>query len=123
MRELLGEPTQLLEVWEGHGAVVLVDTMRSGAPAGTIRRFDASREPLPAPFRASSSTHAFALDQAIELGRAGDRLPETVIVFAVEGRTFEAGSRLSEELQAMTPALADAVLNEAEALSRSRAWT
>jgi hydrogenase maturation protease len=118
VRELLGEPTQLLEAWEDRDAVVLVDTMRSGAPAGTIRRFDASREPLPAPLRGSSSTHAFALDQAIELGRALDRLPETVIVFAIEGRTFEAGSGLSEQLEAMTPSLADAVLIEAEALSR-----
>jgi hydrogenase maturation protease len=119
--ELLGEPTQLLEAWEGRGAVVLVDTMRSGAPAGTIRRFDASHEPLPAPLRGSTSTHALALDQAIELGRVLDRLPERVIVFAVEGRRFEAGSGLSEELEAMTPALANAVLIEAEALSRSPA--
>ena len=118
VRELRGEPTRLLEAWEGCDAVVLVDTMRSGAPAGTIRRFDASREPLPVPLRGSSSTHAFSLDQAIELGRALDRLPETVIVFAVEGRTFEAGSGLSEELEAMTQSLADAVLIEALALSR-----
>lgn len=95
--------------------------MHSGAPAGTIRRLDASCEPLPVPLRGSSSTHAFALDQAIELGRVLDRLPETVIVFAVEGRTFEAGSGLSEELEAMIPALANAVLIEAGALSRSPA--
>lgn len=116
--ELLGEPTQLLEAWEGRDAVVLVDTMHSGAPAGTIARFDVSRAPLPVPFRGLSSTHAFSIDQTIELGRALDRLPETVIFFAVEGRTFEAGSGLSEKLEAMIPSLADAVLIEAEALSR-----
>jgi hypothetical protein len=42
---------------------------------------------------------------------------DTVIVFAIEGRTFEAGSGLCEELAAMTPVLAEAVLTEAEALA------
>jgi hydrogenase maturation protease len=111
------EPIELVHTWQGRDAVVLVDTMRSGAPPGTIRRFDASSEPLPARLRGSASTHAFGLDQAIELGRALERLPRRVIVFAVEGRTFEAGAPLSDEVQAAAPALAQAVLREATQLA------
>jgi hydrogenase maturation protease len=114
------EPTDLLHAWQGRDAVVLVDTMCSGAPPGTIRRFDASNEPLPARSRGSASTHAFGLDQAIELGRALHRLPRRVIVFAVEGRTFEAGAQLSDEVEAVAPALAHAVLREATELCTRR---
>lgn len=116
--ETQGEPVGLLEAWRAHDAVVLVDAMRSGARLGTIRRLDASHEPLPAQLRRSSSTHAFALDEAIELGRALGWLPRRVIVYAVEGRIFEAGVGLSDELDSVMAALTDAVLREASELAR-----
>ena len=110
-----GEPTGLLELWSQRDAVVLVDTMSSGAPPGTVRRLDAGREPLPV--LGSCTTHAFGLAEAIELGRTVGRLPRRLIVFAVEGRTFETGAPLSDELEACVPSLADAVLDEARRLS------
>jgi hydrogenase maturation protease len=118
VREHQGEPTALLDVWQGARAVVLVDTMRCGAPPGAVRRFDASREPLPGRLAGSTSTHAFALEEAIELGRGLRRLPNRVIVYAVEGRSFTAGAALSEELKATVPALRDAVLAEARELAK-----
>ena len=116
--EQLYEPTDLLEAWRGGDAVVLVDTMRSGEPPGTIRRFDVSSAPLPARLRGSGSTHAFGLHEAIELGRALDRLPRRLIVFAVEGRQFEVGAALSGEVAAAVAPLADAVLEEASELAK-----
>jgi hydrogenase maturation protease len=113
VREHQGEPTELLDAWQDSRAVVLIDTMRSGQPVGTISRLDAARRPLSVPLSGSSSTHAFTLSDAIELARALHRLPERVIVFAVEGRTFEAGAELSDELKETVPVLAEAVLREA----------
>lgn len=113
------EPNDLIEAWQGRDAVVLVDTMRSGEPPGTIRRFDATSEPLPARLRGSVSTHGFGLHEAIELGRALHRLPRRVIVFAVEGRHFEAGAMPSGEVEAAVAPLARAVLREARELARS----
>ena len=107
-----GEPTALLDMWLGHRAVVLIDAMHSGAPAGTIRRFDASRGPLPARWGGSSSTHAVALAEAIELGRTLGRLPPTLVVYGIEGSAFDAGPRLSPALEAALPTLADSVLRE-----------
>ena len=43
------EPSGLLEIWDGADAVVLVDTMLSGAAAGTVRSFDVSVESLALP--------------------------------------------------------------------------
>jgi hydrogenase maturation protease len=118
--EQLHEPNDLLEAWQGRDAVVLVDAMRSGETPGTIRRFDVSREPLPARLRLSVSTHGFGLHDAIELARALHRLPRRVIVFAVEGLHFEAGATPSDEVEAAIAPLACAVLREAGELVQNR---
>ena len=117
--EQLCEPDDLLEAWQGWDAVVLVDTMSSGEPPGTILRFDVSGEPLPSRLRGSVSTHGFGLRDAIELGRALHRLPRRVIVFAVEGRHFEAGATPSGEVKAAVAPLARAVLQEARELAQN----
>jgi hydrogenase maturation protease len=108
-----GEPLALLDMWEGADAVVLVDAIRSGAAPGTIHRVEASYQPIPAQLRSSFSTHAVGLAEAIELARALRRLPGRVVLFGIEGRRFDAGSGLSEEVQAATAPVADAVLREA----------
>ena len=82
VRAQQGEPAGLIDAWSGRKAVLVVDTIRSGAELGTICRFDASREPLPAQLRGSPSTHALGLAEAIELARALEQLPRRVAVFA-----------------------------------------
>ena len=42
--EQSGEGTALVEAWKGAQFVIVVDAMESGAPAGTIRRFERSCE-------------------------------------------------------------------------------
>lgn len=113
VREEEGETLALLEEWEGAEAVVLVDAIRSGVAPGTIHRVDATSQPIPAGLRGSTSTHAVGVGEAIELARALERLPRRVVVYGVEGRRFDAGRGLSEEVQAIIAPLADAVLAEA----------
>jgi hydrogenase maturation protease len=96
-----GEPTALLDHFDGADAVWLLDAVSSGAPAGTVHRLDASATELPERlFR--TSTHHIGLAEAIELGRALGRLPSRVVVFGIEGSNFATGAELS-------PAVADAV--------------
>ncbi len=114
--EYEGEPLGLLELWEGARGAVLVDAIRSGAEPGTIHRVDASREPIPALLRGSSSTHAVGVGEAVELARALGRLPERVVVYGVEGACFDAGSGLSEEVAGAVDSLAERVLREARSL-------
>jgi len=113
VRAQQGEPAGLINAWSGRKAVLIVDTMRSGAEPGTICRFDASCEPLPAQLRGSSSTHALSLAEAIELARALGRLPPRVVVFAIEGQRFETGAALSDEVRAVIPKVAGMVLDAA----------
>jgi hydrogenase maturation protease len=90
--------------------------MSSGAAPGTIARLDAGDEPLPETLRCGASTHAVTLAEALELARALERLPSRVIVYAVEGRDFTAGTGLSAGVRAALPDVTDAVLAEARRL-------
>jgi len=118
VRDLEGEGIGLLDTWAGARAVLLVDSVRSGAAPGTIHRLEATERPLPARMRTSSSTHAVGVAEAIELARALDRLPSRLVVYGVEGGRFETGAELSADVAAVVDGLADAVLREARGLAR-----
>jgi hydrogenase maturation protease len=107
-----GDVARLLEAWAGEEAVVVIDATASGAAPGTIRRFEAHREPLPAAF-ARGSTHAFGVAQSVELGRALGRLPARVVVYGIEGARFEPGLELSTEVAAAVESVVEAVAQEA----------
>ncbi len=108
-----GEATALMEAWHGSGRVVLIDALQSGAPPGTIQRFDAKKQPLPAGLF-SCSTHAFGLAQAVELARVMNRLPERLIIYGIEGIHFGEGSGLSPEVARSVDPVAGQVLRELE---------
>jgi hydrogenase maturation protease len=106
-----GEPTALVDRWEGADAVWLVDAVSSGAAPGTVHRLDASEAPLPAAlFRASS--HLVSVAEAVELARALDRLPARVVVLGIEGTRFEAGEGLSAEVATAVDRVVDALREE-----------
>ncbi len=91
--------------------MVVIDAARTGAPAGSVLRFDAAEKPLPAGFF-RSSTHAFGVAEAVELARALGRLPGRVVVYGIEGRSFEAGGRLSKEVRRAVEEVAARVASE-----------
>ncbi len=108
--EHTGEGGSLAACWEGFERVVIADAARSGAPAGTIHRFDTSR-PLPAAV-GSLSSHGLGVASAIELARILGSLPRELVVYAVEGESFELGQDLSAKVAAAAGALADRILGE-----------
>jgi hydrogenase maturation protease len=112
-----GEPIELLETWQRACAIVLVDTVRSGAAVGTIHRLDAGAAPVPAMLRRTSS-HAIGIGEVIELARALGGLPGRVIVYGVEGAAFGAGAPLSPEVSSVLDSLAESVLQEARSFLR-----
>jgi hydrogenase maturation protease len=113
-----GEPTGLLDAWERVELAIVVDAISSGEPAGTVRMFDATSEPVPSRLT-GTSTHAFTVAQAIELARALGRLPARLLLVGIEGRRFEAGASLEPAVAAGVDAAADAVLERLdEYLSR-----
>jgi hydrogenase maturation protease len=112
-----GEPTSLIDSWQGAEAVWLADAVSSGAEPGTVHRHDASAEPLPARLY-DTSTHHVGLAEAVELARALGRLPERVVVYGIEGSSFATGETLSPEVAAAAARVADAIREEVAACTR-----
>jgi hydrogenase maturation protease len=99
-----GEPGSLIEGWALVKEALVVDAVSTGAEPGTLHRFDATAEPLPAElFR--SSTHALGVADAVELARELDRLPHRLAVYGIEGEGFETGEGLSPAVDATVDAL------------------
>jgi hydrogenase maturation protease len=111
VRELEGEPVDLIEAWKGAELVIVADAVASGGEAGEVRRIDAGAEPLPAAL-AGPSTHVLGLCDAIELGRALERLPDRLVIYGIEGARFEPGAERSAAVLAAADWVAEAALAE-----------
>ncbi len=110
--EVEGEPSRLIDAWEGADTAVVVDAAEPRGRAGEVRRLEATDAPLPAGALAAS-THALDLAEVVELARALGRLPGRLIVYAIEGAGFEAGTPLSGEVAAAIEPLVPRVLADA----------
>ena len=93
-----GEPLSLIEGFALVKEALVVDAVSSGADPGTLHRFDATREPLPAELF-KSSTHALGIPDAVELARELGRLPDRLVVYGIEGESFEAGEGLTPAVE------------------------
>ena len=109
-----GEGASLLEAWVGAQSVIIVDAVSSGSAPGTIRRFDAAREPLPAQ-AFPSSTHAFGLQDAVEVARALNLLPTRLVLYGIEGKSFELGEEVSVELVDPVARVFESILEDVRA--------
>ncbi len=98
IRESTGDGLSLLDRWQQKDRVFLVDAIQSGAPEGTLHRFELGQGPTP--FEACRNTpHGFGVAEAIELARTLGRLPRRLIVYAIEGRAFGIGDALSAAVE------------------------
>lgn len=70
-----------------------------------------------------SSTHTFGVAEAIGLARTLGKLPRQVIVFAVEGASFEFGGRMTAEVAAVADRLTELVGFEVDRLQVALAMT
>ncbi len=94
-----GEAANLLGRFESAETIYVVDAAASGAPPGTIRRFDVASAALPQKISAVS-THGFGLAEAIEIARALKRLPRRCIVYTVEIQACDPGAPLTSAVAA-----------------------
>lgn len=106
---------EVLDTWQGCHAVILVDAARSGAPPGTLHRWDASiHVPAQSPFL--HSTHAINVLDALELARALGQLPPRVILYGVEVAHVARGMELSPPLLQAADSAARRIAREVEEL-------
>ncbi|MCP4426798.1 MAG: hydrogenase maturation protease [Chloroflexi bacterium] len=98
--EQSGEGAALMAAWEDASRVVLIDAVSSGGEPGFVHRIEAGERPLPTQLFNSFSSHAFGVAEAVEMARLLDKLPPKLIVFGIEGKSFELGNGLSAEVEA-----------------------
>lgn len=109
-----GDPMEMIEAWEGAELAVVVDAMVSGAPPGTVARFEVTDAPLPAHVRAPASTHGIGVHEVIELARALGRLPRRLVVWAIEAADASPGAGASRAVLAGIERAAAAIARECQ---------
>ena len=89
---------ELMDLWQGADEVIIVDAMHSKSPPGTVRRYDAIAQSLPAATFASS--HAIGVAETIEMARQLGRLPTKLSVYGIEAERFTSGTAISPQVAA-----------------------
>lgn len=120
LAEHSGEASALLSRLEGASHAFLIDASASGAPAGTIRRFDVAARPLPQG-ASGLSTHGFGVVEAVGLARALGRLPPRCVLYAIEAASFAVGAPLSGDVRAAVAEVARLLSKEVRELAAERA--
>lgn len=106
-----GEPSRVVDAWTGTALAVVIDALRSPEPPGTILRYEAGLDPVPAE-RVVSSSHTMGPGEAYELGVALDRLPARLVIYGVVGEEFTEGQGLSPAVVEAVDGVVDAVIDE-----------
>ena len=113
-----GEPSRMLEAWTGAALAVVVDAVRPGRPVpGRPHRIVVDQADLPGARPVSS--HGLDLGDAIALARALGRMPDRLIIHAVEAADTGLGVGLTPAVAAAADGLAEAVLRDVQAAFQS----
>lgn len=99
---------RLLDFWSRYEACILLDAVSAGCVPGTILTLDLKEQKAPSPLLHSSSHH-LGLGETVELGRALNILPDTLLLYGIEGASYQAGGELSPEVSAAVDCAVGAV--------------
>jgi hydrogenase maturation protease len=105
-----GEPTGLLEVWDGAELAIVVDAVLC-EPSTPGRIWRTTVDALRGVTTAASS-HALGIPDALPLGRILGRSPRELVVIAVEAACLDLGVGLSEPVAAAVPGVVEVVRTE-----------
>jgi len=114
--EQSGDSFSLMDCWIGCERVILVDaTAPSGTP-GRILIWNVNADWLPEDIF-PCSTHAFGVREAVELARVVTRLPQTLLVYGIEGKQFSFGAPLCQEVGRAVETVAHQILKLARTMT------
>ncbi len=110
------DPARIIGDWAGREQVLVIDALRAGDAPGTLHRIDVVETGLTPQSRTSS--HGNALADAIELSRALETLPKSLVVIGIEPETTELGAAMSEVCEAALVELVEMAKEEIACMSR-----
>jgi hydrogenase maturation protease len=110
-----GDPARMIEAWAGASLAVVIDAVQADPPApGRLHRIVLDQADPPEVRQVSS--HGLGLGEAIGLARALGRMPDRLVVHAVEAAEFGHGIGLTPAVAAAADALTSAVLRDLAAV-------
>lgn len=125
--ELDGEASRIIDAWSEAALAIVVDASRSGEEPGRLRRveiegsadeaLDAGSGSLGLAAWRAASTHGLGVSEAVELAAALGRLPERLIVYAIEGADFSEGTGLSPAVDRAVDEVLHRVLADVNSVS------
>ena len=105
-------PASLIDQWREAETAIVVDAAAGSSP-GKIHRFDVSGRSIPEGFFIVS-THSLGVAESVELARSLNLLPPRLIIYGIEGRSFDHGVGLSPEMKKAACEVAEMVMREIE---------
>jgi hydrogenase maturation protease len=114
-----GDMMSLIEDWASFDALVCVDAAALMGTPGRIHRIDLTVDELPTEMSFTSS-HAFGLADTVRLARELALAPQDIVVYAVEGGSFDIGAPMTPSAMAAIGEVADRVVGEVDRLRQSR---
>jgi hydrogenase maturation protease len=113
-----GEPTELIDAWTGRRAAILVDGLyHADAQPGRVHRLVINPRADHLPTSGPTSSHGIGLDQTLTLARLLDRLPEQLLVYAIEIDDVHFGAGLSAPVAIAAARVAELIATDVAALA------
>ena len=103
--EQSGESFSLMDCWLGFEHVILVDATAPRGTPGQVQVWNTHADRLPEDVF-PCSTHAFGVREVVELARVMNRLPQTLLIYGIEGKQFDLGAPLSPEVEGAVESVA-----------------
>jgi len=116
-----GDAVGLLESWQNAELVILVDAVAAGGEAGAVYRIEGGMgawenwgalDGLVGP-----SSHSLGVGAAIKLGQAIGQLPPRLVIYGIEGQSFEVKTGLSPAVAKAADKVVGRILEELKCTS------
>jgi len=110
-----GDGLGLLDDWQGFEVAIIIDAAAPVGAPGRIHRIELETSGE-LPVVSQTSSHGFGFDEAFALASSMNMLPGRVIVYAVEGNSFDHGTGLTAAVAAFAEEVAVRVVEEVAGL-------
>jgi hydrogenase maturation protease len=116
--EFSGDGTSLINAWDENARVILIERVLTQTSPGTIVAIDLLHGSFPHHWR--PTTNNVKLEEAVELARVMGRLPNSLMLYGIQGGSLEHGPVLSPEVRVAVEKVAAMIeLDLLDALDRS----
>ncbi len=93
-----GDGAKIMEMWKDYDKVIIIDAVSFSSKPGTVHVLDAAAVKFPKE-SATHSSHLFSVADAVETAKVMGTLPKKVLIYGVEGKSYEMGNDVSDDVR------------------------